>query len=231
MIAVRAEASLDRVLGYRFKEPGLLAQALTHRSASSRHNERLEFLGDAVLELVITDWLMQRYPEADEGRLSRLRSQLVQQSSLAALARDWHLGERLRLGPGEQAGARRDSLLANALEAVLGAVYQDGGLETVREVVHRCFASHLDTLASHAGDSAPDVRDAKSRLQEYLQARALALPDYAVETVSGPPHQRHFQVSCRTALAERPMLGEGGSRRAAEQQAAERMLAHLGVCS
>ncbi|MDT8437757.1 MAG: ribonuclease III [Wenzhouxiangellaceae bacterium] len=209
-----------RGLGHRFADPALLEQALTHRSVGSHNNERLEFLGDAVLNLVIADRLYQRHEAASEGALSRLRSRLVRERTLAEVARELALGDALRMGPGElkSGGFLRDSILSDALEAVLGAVYLDAGFAAVERVIADLFDPRIEALPS-----ADDLKDAKTRLQEWLQARALALPDYAVIEESGADHARRFTVRCR-----QPELGEqlatAGSRRKAEQAAARAML-------
>ncbi len=220
--------ALERRLGYRFNTPALLRQALTHRSAGPLHNERLEFLGDALLGLAVSERLFGHFPDADEGDLSRLRARLVRKDTLVQVARELQLGEALLLGPGEKAsgGSRRDSILANAVEALLGAILLDGGPEAARACVLAWLGPRLDALAA-AGDAPPDTRDAKTRLQELLQARGQALPEYSVLSMSGKPHARHFRVACRVALQEQPSLGEGSSRRTAEQAAAAAMLQRL----
>ncbi len=211
-------------LGYRFREARLLQQALTHRSAGSVNNERLEFLGDAVLNLVVAEDLFERFTTADEGRLSRLRASLVRGETLAAAARRIDLGAGLRLGPGElkSGGFRRDSILAGALEAVIGAVYLDGGLEAARALVHRLLAPEL----RHASP-ASILKDAKTRLQEYLQGRRLPLPSYSVIAVEGRDHDQVFEVACEVSGLASAVTGRGSSRRRAEQQAAERALQRL----
>lgn len=215
---------LERKLGYAFRNPAWLRQALTHRSAGPLHNERLEFLGDAVLELLVSELLFDRYPDADEGTLSRLRARLVRQESLARMARSLELGACLSLGAGEKGsgGSSRESTLANAVEALLGAIYLDGGLGPARAQALAWLQPLLDGLGQ-----ADDMRDAKTRLQEYLQARTQPLPEYTVEAMTGKEHARHFRVSCRVTLLPKAVLGEGSSRRIAEQQAAARVLAQL----
>ena len=213
-------------LGYRFQDEGLLELALTHRSAAGGNNERLEFLGDAVLGLAMSEALYSSYPEADEGTLSRLRARLVRRETLEELARELALGELLRLGPGElrSGGHRRPSILANSLEAVLGAVFLDGGWRIAEEVILRLMSPRLASL-----DSGQDLRDPKTRLQEFLQGRGHELPTYDVERVSGSAHAQHFDVICRLATPGLEVRGEGASRRAAEQQAAEQALRELGA--
>ncbi len=211
-------------LGYRFQDPRLLKQALTHRSVGSVNNERLEFLGDAILNLVIAEALYRRFPHIDEGRLSRLRANLVKGETLAAAARRIELGESLLLGPGElkSGGFRRDSILAGALEAVIGAVYLDGGLEAARTLIHRLLAEELERVSPEG-----PIKDAKTRLQEYLQGRRLPLPTYSVTAVEGHAHDQVFEVSCRVSVLEEAVVGRGSSRRRAEQQAAQCALQRL----
>lgn len=216
---------LARALDYRFAREELLAQALTHRSASGLNNERLEFVGDALLGFVIAEALWGRLPDADEGALSRLRASLVKKESLATLARGMGLGDFLRLGAGEMrsGGHARDSILADALEAVFAAVYLDRGFAPAREVILWVFAPSLELIIS-SGTS----KDPKTRLQEQLQAAKRPLPSYEVLQVSGSQHEQAFLVRCTLADARQSTQGEGTSRRRAEQQAAERMLAELG---
>ncbi len=212
---------LEQTLGYRFKDQALLARALTHRSAGSTHYERLEYLGDAALSLVVAEALYERFADASEGQLSRLRASLVKRSTLADAARGLGLPERLRLGPGElkSGGFRRDSILADALEGVLGAIYLDGGLDALRAVALRLYGERLDSLPGHE-----ELKDPKTLLQERLQAKGHALPLYRVEQVAGEDHQQQFTVACEVAQAAATTLGVGASRRAAEQDAAARML-------
>lgn len=212
--------------GYAFGDPGLLRLALTHRSSGSPHNERLEFLGDAVLGLVIGELLYRRFPELDEGALSRLRARLVSGEYLAGVAQALNLPDRVRLGSGERksGGARRKTILAGTLEAVIGAVYLDGGLAACLACIERWFGESLAVVIRDPGD-----RDEKTQLQEFLQARGEPLPVYAVVAVSGPEHARRFEVSCTASLLEIPVSGTGGSRREAEKQAATAALAALAV--
>jgi ribonuclease III len=216
---------LTRSLGHVFHNPGLLEQALTHRSAAPVHNERFEFLGDALVNLIVAQALFERWPRADEGALTRARAELVRESSLAAIARGMDLGTHLILGPGEMksGGHRRDSILADALEAVVAAIHLDTGYEACREVVLPWFESAIASLPP------PDKvgKDAKTRLQEWLQARQKPLPVYSLLSESGDDHAKSFDVAC--TLADPPLQGEGsgGSRRAAEQVAAEAVLARL----
>lgn len=210
---------LCRVLGYRFHNPALLDEALSHRSASRCNNERLEFLGDAVLGLVIAEELYRAYPRASEGELSRLRASLVNEERLAGLARELALGDYLRMGVGElkSGGFRRDSILADALEAVFGAVYLDGGLAPCRQLIQQLYQPHLTRLPA-----ARELKDPKTRLQEHLQARQQALPEYRVLEVSGEPHERRFTIECRIDAIH--TIAVGSSRRKAEQEAARKAL-------
>jgi len=217
----KAESWLDKTLHYRFHDSSLLTQALTHRSANSNNNERLEFLGDAVLDFVISDEVFKRRPDADEGDLSKLRASLVKDTSLAKLAADLGIGEHLVLGSGERktGGHRRESILADALEAIFGAVFLDSGFAAATEIIARVYAQRLDELPD-----AEDLRDAKTRLQEWLQARKLALPDYELVGVTGKAHQQRFSVSCTVGELSQTTEGESTTRRKAEQKAARRML-------
>ena len=212
-----SEADLPARLGYRFREPGLLRQALTHRSYGAPHNERLEFLGDGVLNCVIAWLLFRRFPALPEGNLSRLRANLVNQDSLSRLALSLDLGEHLLLGEGElkTGGFRRPSILADALEAVLGAVFLDGRFEAAAEVVERLYDPLIAEL-----DPRTQGKDPKTLLQELLQARRLPLPRYNVVSVHGEAHEQHFHVECLIPELGIRTEGEGPSRRSAEQSAA-----------
>jgi ribonuclease-3 len=204
------------------REMALFEAAFTHRSAPGRiNNERLEFLGDAVLNLLAAELLYQRFPTASEGDLSRLRARLVSTGPLAEAAQSLGLGDELRLGSGElkTGGFRRESILADALEALIGAVYLDAGLEAARAVVARFCEPLIDSLPPPE-----DLKDPKTRLQELLQGRGLALPEYRVEQVSGEPHLQHFSVRCEVPELLIATVGEGSSRRRAEQDAAQRVL-------
>ncbi|EXJ14705.1 ribonuclease III [Imhoffiella purpurea] len=215
---------LAQLLGHLFDRGGLLEQALTHRSAGPVNNERLEFLGDALIGFVIAEALCLRFPQADEGTLSRLRASLVKRDSLARLARGLKLGDYLRLGAGElrTGGHARDSILADALEAVFGAVYIDAGFEKARTVVLNLFANRLEqTDAAHAG------KDPKTRLQEWLQSRKRPLPEYLVLSIGGDQHDQTFTVSCLLNDVDVSTRGEGTSRRRAEQAAAQAMLERI----
>jgi len=217
----KAESWLNKALHYRFRDTDLFAQALTHRSATGRNNERLEFLGDAVLDFVISDLVFKIRPEASEGDLSKLRSSLVKDTSLASLAVGLGLGEYLILGSGERktGGHRRDSILADALEAIFGAVYLDSGIDAARKVIGHVFAERLEDLPD-----AEVLRDPKTRLQEWLQARKLALPEYELVSVSGQAHQQRFAVTCTVTELSQTTNGESTTRRKAEQQSAKNML-------
>lgn len=208
--------------GHVFRDPALLERALTHRSAAAVHNERLEFLGDALVGAIVAEALYVRWPKAAEGELTRARAELVRESSLAALARGLELGTRILLGPGEMksGGHRRDSILADAFEAVVGAIYLDAGFDTCRAVVLPWFAAAIEALPPPHKLG----KDAKTRLQEWLQARQLPLPTYTLLSESGEDHAKLFRTEC--ALSDPPLRreGEAGSRRAAEQIAAEAML-------
>ena len=215
---------IAQALGHRFTREELLIQALTHRSVGSSNNERLEFLGDALIGFVIAEALWERFPNANEGTLSRMRASLVKRESLARLARDLKLGDALRLGAGElrTGGHARDSILADALEAVLGAVYLDAGFERARAVVLELFAARLEqTDAERAG------KDPKTRLQEWLQSYKRPLPEYLVLSIDGDQHDQTFIVSCQLQDADVTTRGTGTSRRRAEQAAAESMLERI----
>ncbi len=209
-------------IGHSFSNPALLEQALRHRSAGQPHNERLEFLGDAIVNLLAAEALYAAWPKADEGALTRARAELVRESALAGIARTLDLGACLSLGPGEMksGGHRRDSILADAVEAVVGAIHVDAGLEACRKVALPWFAPLIQALPppNKVG------KDAKTRLQEWLQARGRPLPVYALVEESGEEHARRFSVTCTLADPRGETAGEGGSRRAAEQAAAASML-------
>jgi ribonuclease-3 len=211
-------ASLRTQLGYTFRQSDLLRQALTHRSAGASHNERLEFVGDAVLNCVVGVTLYERFRALPEGDLSRVRAALVNQDTLARVARTLGLGSEIELGEGEQksGGADRPSILADALEAVFGAVFLDGGFDAARAVIVTCFGDVLN----HA-DPAALGKDPKTRLQEWLQARRLPVPEYVVTATSGEAHAQLFEVECRIPALALAVHGQGTSRRAAEQAAAE----------
>ncbi|MFT3817610.1 MAG: ribonuclease III [Rubrivivax sp.] len=216
--------ALQQRLGHRFSQPRLLTRALTHRSGSAEHNERLEFLGDAVLNLAVSGLLYERFSGSDEGDLTRVRAHLVREESLHRLALQLGLPEVLRLSDGEQrgGGAQRPSILADALEAIIGAVYLDGGFEPARGLVQRLLGELI-------GGSEVDAwsKDAKTELQEWLQARRIAVPAYRITATRGQAHAQTFEVECAVAALGMVEKGEGKSRRAAEQEAARRMLEAL----
>ena len=211
-------------LGYAFRQQGLLQQAVTHRSFSSDHNERLEFLGDSVLNLSVANLLYVQLASLPEGDLSRVRANLVKQDTLHQLAKTLDLPAVMRLGEGEMrsGGQNRPSILADALEAIIGAVYLDGGYKDAQDLVERLFAQV---------DIKPDMqavgKDPKTELQEWLQGRKLALPKYTVVGTSGAAHRQQFEVSCEVTELRQTQQGSGASRRAAEQAAAAAMLHHL----
>jgi len=217
--------ALERTLGYTFSERPLLEMALTHRSVGRHNNERLEFLGDSILSLVISKELFTRFPEADEGRLSRLRAALVKGDTLAEIARGLELGSYLQLGSGElkSGGFRRESILADALEAIIGAIYLDAGIEAAERLILRLFAPRLEQARTLR-----TLKDPKTRLQEWLQARRLPLPDYTVVSTGGQAHAQTFTVACRVEGIADTVRGSGGSRRKAEQAAASAALKRLG---
>jgi len=217
-------AALEAALGHRFADRSRIQMALTHRSFCAAHNERLEFLGDSVLNCVMAAILFERFPKAPEGDLSRLRAHLVKQDALHQVAQTLRLGDYLRLGEGElQSGGRtRPSILADALEAVLGAIYLDAGFERAAAVIRALFAAQLETLAP--GQS---MKDAKTRLQEWVQARRHPLPDYRLLETRGAAHDQIFRVACRLERQNLTTEGEGASRRLAEQDAAAQALKTL----
>jgi ribonuclease-3 len=217
-------ADLSDRLGHRFADEALLTRALTHRSAGTQHNERLEFLGDAVLQASISALLYERFSGSDEGDLTRVRAHLVREDSLARLALSLDLSAALRLSEGEArgGGAQRPSILADALEAVIGAVFIDGGYEAAETVVRRLFGD----LVAHTGVE-NWRKDAKTELQEWLQARRLPVPAYRIVGTRGQAHAQTFDVECAVPALGLTEHGEGRSRRVAEQEAARRMLASL----
>jgi ribonuclease-3 len=218
--------SLQGTIGHEFSDPSLLQLALTHSSHSRRNNERLEYLGDSLLNFLIAEELYRRFPAAREGELSRLRVQLVNGRTLALVARELELGAWLHLGGGERksGGADRDSILADAVEALIGAILLDAGEGRCREVVIAWFESRLAGL-----NPAQPQKDSKTRLQEYLQGHGQALPKYQVVTVSGQAHAQQIEVACTVTGLETPCRGRGRSRRLAEQQAAGVALQRLGA--
>lgn len=215
---------LESSLGYSFQDPKLLDQALTHRSAGKLHNERLEFLGDAVLDMIIAEKLFHHYPHATEGELSRMRANLVNGEVLADIAADLGLGHYLNLGAGERksGGKRRASILANVVEALIAAVFLERGLDTAGTVVGTLYKHRLSS--SEIGRTR---KDSKTRLQELMQARGLPLPGYSVTEIIGEAHDQTFKVACQVSLLDELKTGSGKNKRMAEQDAAEQVLAAL----
>ncbi|MBS7348914.1 MAG: ribonuclease III [Comamonas sp.] len=213
--------ALEQALGHQFSQPKLLRQALTHRSFSAEHNERLEFLGDSVLGLAISSLLYRKLSDQPEGDLSRVRSNLVREATLHRIASQLQLPQLLRLGEGEvkTGGRKRPSILADALEAIVGAVYLDAGYGAAEQVVHHLF----EGIAIHPQMQAA-AKDGKTALQEWLQARRMQLPEYTVQRIAGAAHQQTFEVACMIAALRLGSKGQGSSRRAAEQAAASAML-------
>ena len=217
-------ARLEKALGYVFNDRQLLQLALTHRSAGGNNNERLEFLGDSVVNHIIAEELYHRFPRSREGEMSRMRASLVKGDTLAEVARELELGDYLQLGKGERksGGHRRSSILADTFEAVIGAVLLDSGMDACRECMHKWFAARLDKVsADNAG------KDAKTRLQEFLQGRNHPLPEYVLLQVQGDDHDQSFKVACRLSSPQLVAEGTGSSRRKAEQAAAATALETL----
>lgn len=211
---------MPAALTYRFQNPELRTRALSHRSVGAANNERLEFLGDGLLNMLVAEMLFEQFPRADEGELTRRRSHLVSEPALAALARELELGDELLLGPGElkSGGYRRDSILADALEALIAAVYLDGGWAACRTLVRELFGERV------ASAGTPTGKDAKTRLQELLQARGEPLPTYSLVVATGADHAKTFEVACDIPSLTLRSTGLGSSRRAAEQAAAQAAL-------
>lgn len=218
--------ALQQKLEYRFRDIGLLDQALTHRSHSADNNERLEFLGDSILNFVIAAELYRIRPDSPEGDLSRVRATLVRGATLAEVALELDLGQRIRLGSGEMksGGHRRESILADTVEAILGAVYLDAGFDGVRSVILHLWQARLRNLPT-----AESLKDPKTRLQEWLQSRTRPLPSYETTHTGGADHKRNFIVACRAPGLDEPVEGRGASRRKAEQAAARKALEKLVV--
>ncbi len=221
----KAAGWLKKTVQYEFSDDLLLRQALSHRSATVVNNERLEYLGDAVLQLVVSEHVFRQQPDADEGTLSRLRSSLVKDTTLVEVASSLGVGDQLILGSGEKkaGGHRRASILADALEAIFAAVYLDAGFDAARQVIQKAYAERFLNLSAAA-----ELRDPKTRLQELLQSRKIPLPRYRVVEVFGKPHQQSFEVSCSVEEPPLQSSGHGVSRREAEQAAAADMLERLG---
>lgn len=217
-------SKLEKKLGYSFNDAELIQLALTHRSAHGKHNERLEFLGDSILSFVIADDLYHRFPEINEGDMSRMRATLVRGNTLAELGREFELGDYLKLGPGElkSGGFRRDSILADAVEAVIGAIYLDSDIEVVRGIILSWYQQRLEAI-----EPGVSQKDPKTRLQEFLQGRRKPLPVYTVTNIKGEAHNQQFTVSCDVAGIGTSVIGKGTSRRKAEQAAAEIALEQL----
>jgi ribonuclease-3 len=215
---------LEQRLGYAFRDPALLSRALTHRSFGAEHNERLEFVGDAVLNCVVAAALYHRFSRLPEGDLSRMRANLVNRDCLLLRAQDLGLSGLVRLGEGEvrSGGASRPSILSDATEAVFGAIFLDGGFEAARTVIEHCYAGAINAL-----DPAASGKDPKTLLQEWLQAKGMPLPEYAITATDGEAHKQTFTVSCRVPALGCATTGHGASRRVAEQEAARAALAEL----
>ena len=215
---------LERRLGYKFKDPARAEQALRHRSAGGVHNERLEFLGDAMIGLAVAEMLLRGFPELNEGDLTRVRATLVNGRALASMARELELGELLTMGAGEQRGGgfQRRSTLADVFEAVVGAIFLDAGYAETFELLRRLFAPHIEALPDPES-----LKDPKTRLQEALQGRGIALPGYRIVDSSGPDHARSFRAECSVNELSIVETGQGTSRRAAEQAAAAAVLKQL----
>ncbi len=222
-IAARPAARrLSARLGHPFRDPAWFGLALSHRSVGRCNNERLEFLGDALLDCHVSEWLFERFPEAGEGTLSRLRAYLVKGETLAEIGREIGLGEALNLGPGEwrSGGGNRDSILAGTLEAIVAAIHIDSEGEATRRCIQTIFAERLATLTIDRA-----LKDPKTRLQEWLQARGLALPVYKLDEAGSDPSRQRFHVTCAIeGVLDGPVEGRGSNRRRAEQDAAERAL-------
>jgi len=217
---------LEQRLGYKFESQRQLQLALTHRSYGATNNERLEFLGDSILNFIVGEALFRRFDAAREGQLSRLRSQMVKGETLAELAREFELSDCLILGEGElkSGGRQRDSILADCVEALIGAIYLESGLDVCRVLVLRWYAHRLDELSLDTS-----AKDSKSRLQEFLQAQRQPLPEYSVTDVSGEGHAQFFTIECRVTLSRTPTVAQASSRREAEKQAAAAMLELLNI--
>jgi ribonuclease-3 len=214
-------ARLSKKLGYSFNDQSLLLQALTHRSAKGAHNERLEFLGDSILGFIIAETLYEKFPQQNEGDLTRMRSSLVKGVTLAEIARDFDLGDFLILGPGElkSGGHRRDSILEDAVEAIIGAVYIDSDIYTCKDLVLQWFAQRLGSIKP-----GQEQKDPKTRIQEYLQGRKIPLPQYEVIHTTGQSHNQEFTVRCVIKELDIEVTTKGTSRRKAEQAAASKVL-------
>ena len=217
---------LQKILGYTFVKKDLLIQALTHRSANSRHNERLEFLGDSILSFVIANALYHCFPYVNEGDMSRMRATLVRGHTLAKIAHEFDLGEYLQLGQGElkSGGFRRESILANTVEAIIGSIFLDSNLKTTEDLILKWYKKRLKAI-----NPSDTQKDPKTRLQEYLQSKHLPLPSYLVEQVYGEAHNQLFTIYCEISGINEKLIGIGSSRRKAEQEAAQNALIKLGI--
>jgi ribonuclease-3 len=224
MSKTAAIQKLYQKLGYTFHQQTLLEDALSHRSYRGQNNERMEFLGDAILNFVISAYLFHTWPDAREGELSRLRANLVRGDTLAIVAQELDLGAHIRLGAGElkSGGSRRTSILADAMEAVVAAIFLDGGLPACEQCILRWFASRLQNFTE-----VPSLKDAKTRLQEFLQAKHFPLPNYSILSIDGAAHQQIFSIECRIDGFPHMAIGIGSSRRRAEQDAAQKILDQL----
>lgn len=220
----KAESWLEKTLRFRFQNAELFEQALTHRSATQHNNERLEYLGDAVLEFVVSEAVYRARPDAPEGDLTKLRASLVKEETLAEIALELGLGEHLILGSGERktGGHRRESILADTLEAIFGAVFLDSGIDAAKALIERVYESRYRELPD-----VQDLRDPKTRLQEWLQARGMSLPLYELAEVSGKGHKQRFVVTCTIVESSSVTDGESTTRRKAEQKAARKMIERL----
>ncbi len=221
---IKSPDVLARKLNLAFRQPQFFTVALTHRSAGAKNNERLEFLGDAILGFVIAEKLYEAFPDADEGTLSRLRASLVNETSLAELARNHQVGDYLNLGSGElkSGGFRRDSILSDALEAIIGALFMDQGIHACQNFISRLFAEKLQNLSLNNWQ-----KDPKTQLQELMQAKRMELPEYTLIDTTGLAHEQTFTVRCSVRLIPETCIGMGVSRKKAEQAAAEQMLGIL----
>ena len=215
---------VQKKLSIVFNDPKLLEQALTHRSIGNKNNERLEFLGDSILGFVIADQIYEKFPQADEGIMSRLRANLVNKHSLADISEELNLGEELILGPGElkSGGRNRKSILSDALEAIIGSIYKDSDFQTSCDWVAARFANKLEQLSADAA-----IKDPKTRLQEFLQSRGKKVPEYTVKSTTGLDHNQLFTVECQIEGLNKPYAASASSRKKAEQKAAEKILEAL----
>ncbi|WWO96866.1 MAG: ribonuclease III [Candidatus Dasytiphilus stammeri] len=223
---IRVMKILQEKLGYNFKNSFLLQQALTHRSSHSNHNERLEFLGDSILNYVIANALYHRFPRENEGEMSRMRATLVRERTLSEIARDFNIGPYLYLGAGElkSGGKKRDSILADTIEAIIGGVYLDSNISIVESVILQWFQLRLKTITP-----GKKQKDPKTKLQEWLQSQHLPLPKYCLMKIKGEAHDQIFTMSCKVQTIIPVGMGMGSSRRKAEQMAAEQILMYLGL--